>query len=87
MAHSQWCRRQTIVALSSAEAELACLVLAASEEMGVPSLARRMLGRKTEFGEMDKAPFILAGDSSAAIAMSRKKGINKGNRHIEVRAM
>ena len=40
-----------------------------------------------EVGDTDKTLFILAGHSTAAIAISRKKGINKRNRHIEVRAM
>ena len=78
------CRRQTLVALSSAEAELAGLVIAATEGTGVMSLARRMLGHRLELGATDKTLFILAGDSTAAIAISRKKGINKGDRHIEV---
>ena len=49
------------MALSSAEAELAGLVLAASEGMGVLSLARRMLGHrlergyKVELGETEKS--------------------------------
>ena len=81
------CRRQTLVALSSAEAELAGLVIAATEGTGVMSLARRMLGHRLELGDTDKNLFILAGDSTAAIAISRKKVINKRNRHIEVRAM
>ena len=63
-------RRQAIVALPSAEAELAGLVLAASEGMGVLSLARSMLGHKSASSEADKTLFILAGDSSAAIAMA-----------------
>ena len=63
------------------------MVLAASAGMGILSLAQRMLGHIIELGETDKTPCILAEDSSAAIAMSWKKGISKRNRRIEVRAM
>ena len=54
--------------------------------MGVLSLSRRMLGYSLELRETSKTFFILAGDSSAAIAMSREKGMHKRNRHIDVRA-
>ena len=73
--------------LSSAEAELVGLAIAATEGIGVTSLARRMLGHNLELGDTDKILFILAGDSTAATAINRKEGVNKRNRRMEARAM
>ena len=61
--------------------------VAATLGIGILTLARRMLGHKLEMGVAGTTLFLLAGNSMAAIAMSRKKEINKRNRHIEVRAM
>ena len=68
---------QSVIALSSAEAELYALVKAASVAMGVASMAR-------DFGEILKIE--LRADSSAAIGIAYRQGLGKV-RHLDVQQL
>ena len=71
-AFKSWSTDQTIIALSSAEAELYSLLKGASQALGLQSMAQ-------DFG--DSLNVGLYSDASAAIAISQRKGLGKV-RHI-----
>ena len=68
-----WSSNQTIVALSSAEADLYALLKGASQTLGLKSMA-------ADFG--DELQAGLWSDASAAIAISQRSGLGK-LRHIQ----
>lgn len=69
-----WSSTQSVVALSSAEAELYALLKTACQALGVASLA-------SDFGiELE---VIVNSDSSAALAITQRHGLRK-LRHINV---
>ena len=68
-----WSTNQTIIALSSAEAELYALLKGASQTLGLQSMA-------ADFGDIIQAG--LWSDASAAIAISQRSGLGK-LRHIQ----
>ena len=72
-----WSRTQSNVTSSSAEAELIALVKCTQECMGIQSLLR-------DWGE--EATATLYADSSAALAIAKRKGAGK-LRHINVSAL
>ena len=70
-------KRQRVIALSSAEAELYAAVLTASEAMGLQALSRDMgVERK----------IALSIDASAAIALLHREGLGKA-KHVEVQSL
>ena len=69
-----WCKRQTVIALSSAEAELYAALKGAMEGLGIKAL-RADLGGETELR--------LHLDSSAALSLVHKAGLGKA-KHVEL---
>ena len=69
-----WSRTQATVALSSAEAELVALVKCSAELLGAKSMMK-------DFG-VEKGCVVYA-DSSAALAIAKRKGAGK-IRHINI---
>ncbi len=69
-----WAKTQSTIALSSAEAELAGMVKAAAEGLGVLSLLR-------DFGLDRRA--VVATDSSAALGIANRQGVGRV-RHLDV---
>ena len=74
-------KRQSVVALSSAESELAAIVIATTECIGLMQLARSLLGNSSALTEL-----IVATDSTAAISIVKRKGASRRVRHVELRA-
>ena len=72
-----WSRTQNHITLSSAEAELIALVKCSSELLGVRSMLR-------DFGRDSEG--VVYVDSSAALAIARRKGAGK-MRHINVNSL
>ena len=72
-----WSRTQNHITLSSAEAELIALVKCSAELLGVRSMLR-------DSGVVSDG--VVYADSSAALAMSRRKGAGK-MRHINVNSL
>ena len=72
-----WSRTQNHITLSSAEAELIALVKCSSELLGVRSMLRDF--RRDSEG-------VVHADSSAALAIARRKGAGK-LRHINVNSL
>ena len=68
-----WSSNQSVIALSSAEAELYALLKGASQSLGLQSMA-------ADFG--DDVSIGLYSDASAAIAISQRTGLGK-LRHIQ----
>ena len=68
-----WSSNQTVIALSSAEAELYALLKGAAQSLGLRSMAH-------DFG--DEPGIGLFSDASAAIAISQRNGLGK-LRHIQ----
>ena len=73
----RWSRTQNHVTLSSAEAELIALVKCSAELLGVRSMLR-------DFGRSSEG--VVYVDSSAALAIARRKGAGK-MRHINVNSL
>ena len=71
-----WSSTQAVVALSSAEAELYALVKAATQAMGILSMA-------DDFAMSAEA--IVHTDSSFALSICHRKGLGGKTRHIRVR--
>jgi hypothetical protein len=71
---STWSKRQTVVATSSAEAELYALTRAACQSKGLQSLC-------TDLGIQNKV--VLYADSTAAIAIAARTGLGKA-KHIAI---
>ena len=71
-----WSTNQSVIALSSGEAEYYALVKAASVSIGVKTIMRDMGIELTE-------PIVIKSDASAAIGIANRIGIGKV-RHIEV---
>ena len=69
-----WSKSQSSITLSSAEAELVAMCKLAAEVLGLGSLAK-------DLGKDMKA--VLFADSSAAIAISKRRGSGK-LRHINI---
>jgi hypothetical protein len=69
-----WAKRQQVIALSSAEAELYAGLRTASEGLGVQSLMHDM------GGQIEVEVWI---DSSSALALSHKTGLGKA-KHIQI---
>jgi hypothetical protein len=69
-----WCKKQTVIALSSAEAELYSALKAATEGLGVKSLRCDLGGDST---------LKLHLDSSAALSLIHKAGLGKA-KHVEL---
>ena len=72
-----WARTQNSVTLSSAEAELVAMGKAAAELIGVGARSR-------DFG--DETDGVLHADSSAAIAIAKRRGSGK-LRHINIASL
>ena len=72
-----WARTQNSVTLSSAEAELVAMGKAAAELIGVGAMSR-------DFG--DETDGVLHADSSAAIAIAKRRGSGK-LRHINIASL
>ena len=72
-----WSRTQNHITLSSAEAELIALVKCSTELLGVRSMLR-------DFGRSSEG--VVYADSSAALAIARRKGAGK-MRHINVNSL
>ena len=72
-----WSRTQNHITLSSAEAELIALVKCSTELLGVRSMLR-------DFGRSSEG--VVYADSSAALAIARRKGADK-MRHINVNSL
>ena len=72
-----WSRTHNHITLSSAEAELIALVKCSSELLGVRSTLR-------DFGRSSEG--VVYADSSAALAIARRKGAGK-MRHINVNSL
>ena len=75
-------KRQAVVALSSAESELAALVLSTTEALGLRQLAHPILCA----GSNSSPELIVASDSSAAISIVKRRGASRRVRHVEMRA-
>ena len=71
-----WSSTQTVVALSSAEAKLYALVKAATQAMGILSMA-------DDFAMSTQA--IVHTDSSSALSICHRKGLGGKTRHIGMR--
>ena len=69
-----WCKRQTVIALSSAEAELYAALKGAMEGLGMKALKKDLGG---------DAELRLHLDSSAALSLVHKAGLGKA-KHIEL---
>ena len=63
-----WCKTQTVVVLSSAEAELCGLVRASAETMGLISMYEDLGAHMNG---------VVLGDASAAIAIVARRGLGK----------
>ena len=84
-----WCKTQQCVTLSSAEAELVAMNKGASELLGALSMFADLgehvsRGRGNEHpathvvaGSVEPMTGVVCGDSSAAIAISQRKGCGK----------
>ena len=77
-------RKQTITALSSAEAELSALTEAAKEGIYISLLLETFL-QGLPSGETGSSPIYLASDSEAALSISKMTGLLRGVRHLELR--
>ena len=71
-----WSTNQSVIALSSGEAEYYALVKAASVSIGVKTIMKDMGVELTE-------PIVIKSDASAALGIANRIGIGKV-RHIEV---
>ena len=69
-----WCKKQLVVALSSAESEIYAGLKTGTESLGLQSLGR-------EFGESMGVELIL--DSSAALSLANRQGLGRA-KHIEM---
>ena len=77
-------RKQTITALSSAEAELSALTEAAKEGIYISLLLETFLQGHPS-GEVGSYPIYLESDSEAALSISRVTGLLRRVRHLELR--
>ena len=77
-------RKQSVTALSSAEAELAALTEAAKEAVYLCLLMETLLTGMPS-GEMSSFTASLQSDSEAAISISRMTGLLRRVRHLELR--
>ena len=77
-------RKQTITALSSAEAELSALTEAAKEGIYISLLLETFL-QGLPSGEVGSYPIYLESDSEAALSISRMTGLLRRVRHLELR--
>ena len=71
-----WPSTQSVIALSSGEAEYYGLVKGGSHVMGIKAMCK-------DLGVMLKGSLVLATDASAAKAIAQRRGLGKV-RHIEV---
>ena len=77
-------RKQSVTALSSAEAELAALTEAAKESVYLSLLMETLLYGMPK-GETGEFPIHLASDSEAALSISKMTGLLRRVRHLELR--
>ena len=77
-------RKQTITAVSSAEAELSALTEAAKEGIYVSLLLETFL-QGLPSGEVGSYPIYWESDSEAALSISRMTGLLRRVRHLELR--
>ncbi|CAE7217587.1 unnamed protein product [Symbiodinium sp. CCMP2592] len=77
-------RKQSVTALSSAEAELAALTEAAKEAVYLSLLLETLL-QGLPAGDTGSYPIYLSSDSEAALSISKMKGLLRRVRHLELR--
>ena len=77
-------RKQSVTALSSAEAELAALTEAAKEAVYLSLLVETLL-QGLPAGDTGSFPIYLSSDSEAALSISKMKGLLRRVRHLELR--
>ena len=81
-------RKQSTIALSSGEAELVAALSATCEGMGLRQQWKCLRQFGCEDEEKTEASHqILGSDSSAALAMIKRKGSTRKTRHIELKAL
>ena len=77
-------RKQSVTALSSAEAELAAITEAAKEAVYLSLLVETLL-QGLPAGDTGSYPIYLSSDSEAALSISKMKGLLRRVRHLELR--
>ena len=71
-------RKQTVIALSSTEAEYVALSEASREAMWL----RHLYG---ELGFIQKEPILILGDNDGSIAMAKNPQFHKRTKHVDIR--